>query len=108
MTGNSEIREDNREKAGDKHEWTESRSRDQKNFAPVRHWIVGSYRTVAGVTLNTLILVGCLELAAMGMSEIRGLSSISAEQIVGEGTPREKTLIMLLKVGQHSIGMSSG
>jgi hypothetical protein len=88
MTGNSEIRADNLEKQGDKHARTESRHR--KNFAHLRHWIVESYRTVAVVALNTLILVGCLELAAMGISEIRSLSSTSTEQLVGEGTPREK------------------
>jgi lysophospholipase L1-like esterase len=90
MRDNTEISADNREKQGDKHARAESRLGDRKNFAPVRHWIVESYRTVAGVTLNTLILVGCLELAAMGMFEIRSLSSRSAEQLVGEGAPREK------------------
>jgi hypothetical protein len=90
MTDNSEIRADNLEKQGDKHARTESRLGDRKNFAPLRHWIVESYRIVAVVTLNTLILVGCLELAAMGLSEIPSLFSTSTEQLVGEGAPREK------------------
>lgn len=50
------------------------------------------YRAVAIFILNTLIVFACFELAAIGVSKIKIPSVISkpTEQLVGEGTPREK------------------
>jgi hypothetical protein len=54
----------------------------------------GVYKAVAILTLNTIIVFTCFELAAMGFSKMKTLSVISkpTEQLVlvGEGNPREK------------------
>ena len=54
------------------------------------HWIVNSYKAAAVIILNTLVLLACFELAARGAFEIRHLLPKPAEQLVGEGSPREK------------------
>jgi hypothetical protein len=48
------------------------------------------YRGVAILTLNTLILLACLEVAAIGVFKIWRVFSKPTEQLVGEGHPREK------------------
>jgi len=67
-----------------------SRITDRQSFSPLGHRIVDSYKAVAIVVLNILILLACLELAAIGIFGIRSLFSRSTEQLVGEGAPREK------------------
>jgi len=48
------------------------------------------YRGVAILTLNTLVLLACFELATTGVFKIWSVLSKSTEQLVGEGNPREK------------------
>jgi hypothetical protein len=86
-TDNKKIRAENWVNRGDDHTRTKNSQGDRQSFG---HWIVDSYKAVALVTLNTLILFACLELAAIGAFEIRSLFSRSTEQLVGEGEAREK------------------
>jgi len=48
------------------------------------------YRVVAILTLNTLIVCACFEVAALGVFKIARVLSPPTEQLVGEGSPREK------------------
>ena len=48
------------------------------------------YRAVAILVLNTLIVFACFELAARGVFKIASVISEPTEQLIGEGTPREK------------------
>ncbi len=48
-----------------------------------------SYRAVAILMLNTLIVFACFELAAIGVFKIARVISKPTEQLVGEGDPRE-------------------
>ncbi len=48
------------------------------------------YRAVAILILNTLIVFICFELAAVGVFKIASVISNPTEQLVGEGSPREK------------------
>jgi hypothetical protein len=90
MIDNKKIRAENWENRGDDHARTKNSQREGQSFLPLGQWIVDSYKVVALVTLNTVILFVCLELAAIGVFEIRSLFSRSPEQLVGEGEAREK------------------
>jgi lysophospholipase L1-like esterase len=48
------------------------------------------YNAVAVLTLNTLVLLVCFEVAAIGLLKIWSVFSKPTEQLVGEGLPREK------------------
>jgi hypothetical protein len=48
------------------------------------------YRVVAILLLNTLVVFACFELAARGVFKIASVISEPTEQLVGEGSPREK------------------
>jgi lysophospholipase L1-like esterase len=70
MTHYREIRAENRENRGDKHARTKSSLDDLQRFLPLGRWIVNSYKAVAIVTLNALILFACLELAATFVAKL--------------------------------------
>ena len=54
------------------------------------HWIVSSYKAAAILILNTVILFVCFDLAARSSLKVGDLISSPAQQLVGEGKPREK------------------
>ena len=54
------------------------------------HKVVDCYKAMAILILNALVLCAGLELAAKSSFKIRSLISSPAEQLVGEGNPREK------------------
>ena len=56
----------------------------------LNHKVVDCYKAMAILTLNALVLYAGLELAARSTFEIRSLISSPAQQLVGEGKPREK------------------
>jgi len=56
----------------------------------LNHKVVDCYKAMAILTLNALVLYAGLELAARSTFEIRNLISSPAQQLVGEGKPREK------------------
>jgi hypothetical protein len=85
-----ETKVENRQNPIHEHARTESNLDDRQGFSRLGHRIAKSYKAVAIVTLNALILFACLELAAIGIFEIRNLFSRSTEQLVGEGLAREK------------------
>src|SRR5947208_17006126 len=56
----------------------------------LNHKVVDCYKAMAILILNALVLYAGLELAARSTFEIRNLISSPAQQLVGEGKPREK------------------
>ena len=54
------------------------------------HWIVSSYKAATILILNTVILFVCFDLAARSSLKVGDLISSPAQQLVGEGKPREK------------------
>jgi hypothetical protein len=59
------------------------------NRPALLQWIRIVFRAVAILTLNTLVLLACLEIAAIGVLRIGSVFSNPTEQLVGEGNPRE-------------------
>jgi|SoiMethySBSTD1v2_1073268.scaffolds.fasta_scaffold178919_2 lysophospholipase L1-like esterase len=55
----------------------------------VRRFLADSYRAIAILTLNALVLCVVLELAARTIFKLERVISQPAEQLVGEGSPRE-------------------
>lgn len=53
-------------------------------------WIVNSYKAAAILLLNTLVLLVCFELTARGALGVWTSFLKPTEELVGEGTPREK------------------
>jgi hypothetical protein len=70
MTDNREIGAENRENRDEEHARTKSSLGDRQRFSPLGRRIVNSYKAVAVVALNTLILFACLELAATFVAKI--------------------------------------
>jgi len=54
------------------------------------HKVVACYKAMAIIILNALVLCAGLELAARSSFKIKSLISSPAQQLVGEGNPREK------------------
>jgi hypothetical protein len=54
------------------------------------HKVVDCYKAIAILTLNALVFYAGLDLAARSSFKIRSLISSPAQQLVGEGNPREK------------------
>jgi lysophospholipase L1-like esterase len=70
MTDDREIGAENRETLGDEHAQAKSSLCDRQRFSHLGRWIVNSYKAVAIVTLNILILIICLELASTVVAKI--------------------------------------
>jgi len=70
MTHDREIGAENRETLGDEPTQAKSSLGAGQSFLSIGHWIVNSYKAVAILTLNTLILLVCLELAATVVAKI--------------------------------------
>jgi lysophospholipase L1-like esterase len=64
MTEDREIAAENRETMRDEHAQAKSSLGGRESFSPLGRRIANSYKVVAIVTLNTLILFACFELAA--------------------------------------------
>jgi hypothetical protein len=61
MTHDREIGAENRETLRDEHAQAKSSLAARQRSSHLGRWIVNSYKAVAIVTLNTLILFACLE-----------------------------------------------
>jgi len=70
MTHDREIGAENRETLRDEHAQAKSSLAARQRSSHLGRWIVNSYKAVAIVTLNTLILFACLELAATVVAKI--------------------------------------
>jgi lysophospholipase L1-like esterase len=70
MTRDREVGAENCETKRDEYGQAKSSLGDRKRFSHLGHWIVNSYKAVAILTLNTLILFACLELAATFVAKI--------------------------------------
>jgi len=67
-----------------------TRTANEQSLRLLGHKVVDCYKAIAILILNALVLGAGLELAAESSFKIRDLISSPAEQLVGEGTPREK------------------
>ena len=67
-----------------------TRVNNEHSLRLLNHKVVDCYKAMAILTLNALVLYAGLELAARSTFEIRSLISSPAQQLVGEGKPREK------------------
>src|SRR5207249_599879 len=67
-----------------------TRVNNEHSLRLLNHKVVDCYKAMAILTLNALVLYAGLELAARSTFEIRNLISSPAQQLVGEGKPREK------------------
>jgi hypothetical protein len=70
MTHDREIGAENCETIRDEHAQAKSSLDDRQGSSHLGRWIVNSYKTVAIVTLNTLILFTCLDLVATVVAKI--------------------------------------
>ena len=70
MTENGEIKTENCEHLGDEQARAQDNRRERQSSSPLGRWLVNSYKAVAIVTLNTLILFACLELAATLVAKV--------------------------------------
>ena len=66
-----------------------TRTANEQSLRLLGHKVVDCYKAIAILILNALVLGAGLELAAESSFKIRDLISSPAEQLVGEGTPRE-------------------
>src|SRR5947208_3960397 len=67
-----------------------TRVNNEHSLRLLNHKVVDCYKAMAILTLNALVLYAGLELAARSTFKIRSLISSPAQQLVGEGKPREK------------------
>jgi len=67
-----------------------TRVNNEHSLRLLNHKVVDCYKAMAILTLNALVLYAGLELAAMSSFKIGSLISSPAQQLVGEGKPREK------------------
>jgi hypothetical protein len=70
MTHKREREAEKCEQEGDDQGQTQRRQRERQRSSRLGRWLVNSYKAVAIVTLNTLILFACMELAAMLVAKI--------------------------------------
>jgi lysophospholipase L1-like esterase len=70
MTDDREIRAEIGENQGDEHAQAKGSLGDRQRPSHLGRWIVNSYKAVAIITLNTLILFVCLELGATFVAKI--------------------------------------
>jgi hypothetical protein len=63
---------------------------NEQSLRSLGHKVVDCYKAMAILTLNALVLCAGLELAAWSTFKIRSLISSPAQQLVGDGAPREK------------------
>src|SRR5947207_12040355 len=67
-----------------------TRINNEHSLRLLNHKVVDCYKAAAILILNTVILFVCFDLAARSSLKIRNLISSPAQQLVGEGKPREK------------------
>ena len=63
---------------------------NEQSLRLLGHKVVDYYKATAILILNALVLYAGLELAARSSFKIKSLISSPAQQLVGEGNPREK------------------
>src|SRR6184192_819150 len=85
-----------------------TRVNNEHSLRLLNHKVVDCYKAMAILTLNALMLYAGLELAARSTFEIRNLISNPAQQLVGEGKPREKVSYYSSRVWLEGFGMGYG
>jgi lysophospholipase L1-like esterase len=89
MTDSREIKAKNSENRGDEHARSRSSVGYQRSFSALIHRLVNSYKTVALVVLNTLIVLACLELISTFVTKIWEEPATTVDR--EESSPRAHT-----------------